>query len=134
MGSAVARADKWESVESVAFYAIEPSRATDGLLAVYADRLPDGDTRLRIKPPGAGAKPLFYALPSTAQATANTCIVPLYEYRHASSGRRHYSTQSRWEEAGWSRQDEPLCQVYRTPPGPLLLDGQAKPAPLRQPH
>ncbi len=129
MGHAVAQADKWTSVESVAFYAIEPGRAADGLIAVYADKLPGRGTRLMTEPPAAGIKPLFYAPPSAAQTTANTCIVPLYEYRHAASRRRFYSTQSQLDEAGWSRQEGPLCQVYRTPPGPLLLDGQAKPAP-----
>jgi hypothetical protein len=129
MGSAVAQADKWASVESVAFYAVEPGRATDGLLAVYSDKLPDRDTRLTLEPPAAGARPLFYALPSAVQTTANACIVPLCEYHHAGSGRRLYSTQSQLDEAGWSRQEEPVCQVYRTPAGPLLLDGQAKPAP-----
>ncbi len=129
MGSAMAQTDKWESVESAAFHAIEPGRATDGLIAVYSDKRPDGGTRLTTESPAAGAKPLFYALPSAAQTTANTCLVPLYEYRHTSSGRRLYSTQSQLDEAGWSRQESPLCRVYRTPPGPLLLDGQAKPAP-----
>ncbi len=127
-GNTVAQTDKWKSVESVAFYAIEPGRAADSLIAIYADKLPGGGTRLTTEPPAAGAKPLFHALPSGAQTTTNASIVPLYEYRHANSGRRVYSTQSSLNEAGWSRQEEPLCQVYRTPPGPLLLDGQTKPA------
>ncbi len=130
MGSAVAQAGKWESVESAAFYAIEPGRATDGLIAIYRDKLPDGNTRLTTEPPAAGAKPLFYALPTAAQTTANTGVVPLYEYRHANSGQRLYSTQTQWNEAGWSRREAPLCQVYRTPPGPLLLDGRAGPKPV----
>jgi hypothetical protein len=129
MGSAVAQMDKWKSVESAAFYAIEPGRAVDGLIAVYSGKLPDGDARLTLEPPAAGAKPLFYALPSAARTDTNACLVPLYEYRHAGSGRRLYSIQSQLDEAGWSRQESPLCQVYSTPPGPLLLDGQAKPAP-----
>jgi hypothetical protein len=129
MGSAVAQTDKWRSVESAAFYAIEPGRAIDGLIAIYADKLPDGGTRLTTEPPAAAAKPLFYALPSAARTDANACLVPLYEYRHAGSGRQLYSTRSQLAEAGWSRQESPLCQVYSTPPGPLLLDGQAKPAP-----
>ncbi|MCL5279161.1 MAG: hypothetical protein M1376_04550 [Planctomycetes bacterium] len=125
MGGAMAQMGKWESVESIAFYAIKPGRATDGLTTIYADRLSDGSTRLTADSPAAEAKPLFYALPSAAQTTRNECLVPLYEYRHANSGRRLYSTQSQLDEAGWSRQEGPLCQVYRTPPGPLLLDGQA---------
>ena len=36
MGDAVARAEKWDSVESVAFYAVEPNRAADGLVPIYA--------------------------------------------------------------------------------------------------
>jgi hypothetical protein len=129
MGDAIAQADKWESVESVAFYAIEPDRATDGLLAIYADKLPDGGIPLTTESPAAGARPLFYARPSAAQTNTDACLVPLYEYRHADSGQRLYSTQSQLDEAGWSRLEKPLCRVYRTPPGPLLLDGQAKPAP-----
>jgi len=127
MGSAVAQAGKWESVESVPFYAIEPGRGTDGLVAVYADKRSDGDTLLTFEPPAASAQPLFYTLPSAARTTVNTPIVPLYEYRHANSGQCLYSTQSQLDEAGWSRQEKPLCQVYRAPPGPLLLDGRAKP-------
>jgi hypothetical protein len=129
MGSAVAQMGKWKSVESVEFYAIEPGRATEGLIAVYADTLSGGGTRLRLEPPAVGAKPLFYVLPSAAQMTANTGIAPLYEYRHTDSGRRLYSTQAQWDEAGWRRQENPLCQVYRSSPGPLLLDGEAKPVP-----
>jgi hypothetical protein len=126
-GHAVAQADRWESVESAAFYAIEPGRATDGLIAIYRDELSGGSARLTTKSPAAGVKPLFYALPSAAQTTSNAYLAPLYEYRQANSGRRIYSTQPEWDKAGWSRQENPLCQVYRTPPGSLLLDGQAKP-------
>ncbi|MEN6578246.1 MAG: hypothetical protein ABFD90_18015 [Phycisphaerales bacterium] len=127
-GKAVAQAERWDDVESAAFYAIEPGRGSDHAITVYAQTQPDGRVRLSAGDPGAAATPLFVALPPSGQTTANPCIVPLYEYCHADSGRFRYSTRSQLDEPGWNRLEEPLCRVWKTPAGPLLLDRQARPA------
>lgn len=128
---AMAGTGEWGHIESVAFYAIEPGRGGDQTIAVYADRPPDGSTRLTTEPRGATAKPLFHALATTGPNAANEAIVPLYEYRHADSGRRTYSTQPPSDQTGWIRGQEPVCRVWRTPAGPALLDGEAGPAQAR---
>jgi hypothetical protein len=127
---AVAKAGKWDSVESVAFHAVEPDRARDGLIPIYAAGAAGSNGRsvhLVTEPPATSEKPLFYALPSAESAPAHACIVPLYEYRHSDSGGRLYSTDAQLNKAGWTREDKPLCRVWKTPPGPLLIDGAAKP-------
>ena len=131
LGGAVAEANRWSDVESLAFYAVEPGRGSDPMVAVYAQTLPDGNTRLTTEPAEASAKPLFHALPAAESTTKNESIVPLYEYRHADSGRRIYATQPPSDQPGWTRSAEPLCRVWKTPAGPLLLDGEAGPGPDR---
>jgi len=126
---AVAEANKWNSIESVAFYAVEPDRARDGLIPIYAVKGP-GDkesVRLVTEPPAPSDKPLFYALSATEPPPANACIVALYEYHRNDSGGRLYSTDAQLNKDGWTRGDRPLCRVWKTPPGPLLIDGAAKP-------
>lgn len=127
-GAAIAQGKRWNEVESVAFYAVEPDRGSDNMVAVYAASRPDGRFRLATDASGTSEKPLFVALPPTGQTTANPCIVPLYEYHHADSGRFRYSTQSELNDPGWSREENPLCRVWKVPEGPLLLDHQARPA------
>lgn len=126
--SAVAEADKWGSVESVAFYAVEPNRVAEGLIAIYANEQPDGTVRLITEPGRTTAEPLFRAMSPTEAATGNACLAPLYEYQHAGSGRYHYTTDAQWREDGWDRRERPLCMVWAAPPGPLLLDAKAQPS------
>ena len=130
LGNAVARAGRWDSVESVAFYAIEPNRTADGLVAAYAQKTTTGNGRaVRLATqPEASAKPLFLALPPVERQSENTCIMPLYEYHHANSGRYLYSTEPQLQEQGWKREEKPLCRVWKAPSGPLLIDAHAKPA------
>jgi hypothetical protein len=140
MGNAVAQGDKWDSIESVAFYAVEPSRGkgapplkNDGdrqLIPVYVDTVStaDGPARRLTTDSQAQAQPLFYALPPSDAKDTNPCLVSLYEYRHISSGRYLYSTEPELREKGWQRSEKPLCRVAKAPPGPLLLDGKARPA------
>jgi len=131
LGDAVARADKWDSVESVAFYAVEPDRADKQLIPIYVETVStvEGSTRHLITESRASATPLFYALPPGEAKDANPCITPLYEYRHTGAGQFLYSTEVQLPEKDWERSEKPLCRVAKTPPGPLLLDGKARPAP-----
>jgi hypothetical protein len=127
LGDAVRETKGWDDVESVAFYAVEPGRGSDRMIAVYAEKLPEGGIRLTTRPADPSAKALFHALPPTGSGPAGEHIVPLHEYRHADSGGRIYSKPPP-NQAGWSRGQEPLCQVWRVPPGPVVLEGQGRPA------
>ena len=128
LGDAVAQAGRWNDVECVVFCAVEPGRDRDHSIAVYAERLAEGCIRLTTKPHDTSAIPLFLALPPGEPSPPSRCLVPLYEYHHADTGRLRYSTESDWSESGWTREEDPLCRVWKTPPGPLLLDRQARPA------
>jgi hypothetical protein len=120
----VREAGEWDSVESVAFYAVEPGRARGDLTPVHTQRAVGGDA-VRLTTDASSGTALFCALPA-GEATTDVCIVPLYEYRRDGSGQRVYSTEPRKD--GWTRADKPLCRVWKTPPGPLLIDGAAGPA------
>jgi len=127
----VEKAGKWVLVESIPFYAVEPSRANEKLIPVYVHRVTGKNGRavfLTVKSPNPSAKPLFYALPPTELANEKSCIVPLYEYVHADTGRRLYSIEARLGKAGWVRTENPLCRVWKAPTDMLLLDNKAKPA------
>jgi hypothetical protein len=108
----VEKANAWDRVESVPFYAIEPNRPREGLVSVYAG---DGEDR-----------PVFCGLPASAADTNNPCIVPLYEYRQADASQRSYSTDPELNREGWVRAAEPVCRVWKSPEAMLLLDGQAR--------
>ncbi len=126
---AVERAGKWDLVESVPFCAVEPDRAGPDMVPAYARKTSTGTgqtTHLTTERPTSAASPLFYGLPADTETDGNAGIVPLYEYRGADSERRIYRTEPQSQE-GWIRSEEPLCQVWKTPEGPLLLDGNAKP-------
>jgi len=124
----VEKAGKWDSVEAIRFFAVEPARSNDRLIGVYARRIPDkngGTFSLSLEPANSSAEPLFCALPATDD---NSSAVSLYEYRHVDTGRRLYSTGSQPENEDWIRRKDPLCRVWKTPSGALLMDGNAKPA------
>jgi hypothetical protein len=122
----VEEAGKWNDVESVAFHAVEPGRQSSRLVPIYA-----GKAGLTTKRPGESVRPLFYAVSKGETADDNEAIVPLYEYRHGETGRRRYSADSALRQNGWIRTAHPLCRVWKAPPGPLLLDSEAKPADER---
>ncbi|NQT02467.1 MAG: hypothetical protein HQ580_10610 [Planctomycetes bacterium] len=126
----VEKAGEWDSVESVPFYAIEPAKANDGLIPVYADIISVKSGRtisLNVKRSGPPARPLFYALPSNNQTKENSCVTALFEYRHADTWQRLYSTEMQLQEKDWIRTEKPLCWVWKAPSKTLLLDSKAKP-------
>ena len=109
------------------------------MVAVYAETLPDGNARLTTEPAEASAKPLFHALPATESTTKNESIVPLYEYRHAESGRRIYADANPVRSARLDPQREALVpgledagrtaaarRHRQTRPRPLTRDGGQK--------
>ena len=108
---------------SVAFFAVEPDRASDDLLPVYTR-----NARLTTKRPAPSSAPLFCALPVDESSSENACIVDLYEYRHSNSGRYRYETDRHLNGKDWTRTEKPLCRVWKTPSGALLFDPQAGPA------
>ncbi len=112
-------------MESPAFFAIEPDRAKEGLVGIYAEDGSNG--RLTAERPANEAVPLFLAMPAGESAEKNDALVELYEYRRADSGQVRYEADPQWGREGWERPKEPLCRVWRTPPGPVLLDPQAQP-------
>ena len=113
----------WDSVESVPFYAVESDRVSGDLVGIYAQ-----GSGLTAEPPSESAKPLFYALSKSEPAGDNPAIVSLYEYRHTETEQCLYSTDPAGRQRGWIRTAQPLCRVWKAPPGPLLLDSEAKPA------
>jgi len=121
----VEKANKWDLVESIPFYAVEPKRAHKNLVPIYADK--ERAIKLTLKRPDVSAEPLFYAMSSNGPKSENSCIAPLYEYRHTDTEQYLYSTDPAWRQKGWIRTGQPLCQVWKAPPGPLLRDGEAKP-------
>ncbi|MHC4094726.1 MAG: hypothetical protein ACYSU3_01585 [Planctomycetota bacterium] len=126
----VEKGRKWDLVESIPFYAIEPARAYEGLIGIYVHNIPDKNRQmpsLAVKSPNPSAKPFFYALPPTNTGKENSSVVSLYEYRHADTQQRLYSIQSRLDKKGWTRTENPLCRVWKAPSDPLLLDSKAKP-------
>ncbi|HUS73158.1 MAG TPA: hypothetical protein VMY06_08845 [Sedimentisphaerales bacterium] len=130
----VEKAGKWGLVESIPFYAIEPSRANEKLIPVYAHNVTGKKgrtTSLTVELPDSLAKPLFYALPPTEPASGNSCITALYEYIHSKTGQRIYSIEARLGKKGWIRTENPLCRVWKARPAPLLLDSKAKPSIVR---
>ena len=124
------KADKWDLIESIPFYAIEPARDYKELIPVYAYTVPAKNTRtlcLTVKSPDDSANALFYALPPTDLTNENPHIVPLYEYRHANTGQYIYSTTAQLDKKDWTRTENPLCKVWKAPADLLLLDSKAKP-------
>jgi hypothetical protein len=122
----VETAGKWDSVESTPFYAVEPQRASSDLVPIYAQKTGAGNKLTRERP-NRSADALFYALPPAGSPKENLCVVPLYEYRHPDKEQYLYSTEPQLREEGWIRAENPLCRVWKSPPGPLLLDSKAMP-------
>lgn len=122
---AVEAAGRWDAVESIPFFAIEPGRACDGLAAVYVERDRPGTVRLTTDRLVLSAQPLFYALAHDDATNEKSYIVTLYEYSQADSGACFYSTNIEAKREGWTRGAHPICRVWKAPHGPLLLDSRA---------
>jgi hypothetical protein len=121
----VEKVNKWDSVESIPFFAIEPKRAHVNLIPVYTKK--EQEIRLVPERPNPSAEPLFYALPPSKPESENPCFIALYEYHNDKTGRRIYSTKPTLEEKGWTRSQNALCRVWKAPPAPILMDSKAKP-------
>jgi len=126
----VEKTGKWSAVESIPFFAVEPERAPDDLVPIYAQKGLAADkqtVRLTTERPDTTAPPLFCALPPDDPANEKPHVVSLYEYRHLETGRWRYCTDPASRQEGWIRKGHPLCRIWKAPPGPPLLDAKAKP-------
>ncbi len=127
----VEKGRKWDLVESIPFYAIEPARASEKLVAVYAHKIPGKNRQtpsLTVKRPLLNARPLFYALPTAEPGRENSNVAALYEYRYSDTEQRLYSTRAQLDKKGWIRTEKPLCRVWKAPANTPLIDSQARPA------
>ncbi len=122
--------NKWNAIESIPFFAVEPERTTDNFIAIYTQKIPAGNKqtiRLTTKRPDPTATALFCALPPDDQANENPQVASLYEYQHLETNQYCYSTDPASRQKGWIRKGTPLCRVWKAPPGQPLLDRKAKP-------
>jgi len=122
----VEKADMWNAIQSIPFFAVEPERASDDLIPIYTVQN-ERTVRLTAKHPDENASPLFYALLADYPATENPQVVSLHEYHHLETGQYRYSTDPASRQKGLKRNKSPLCRVWKAPPGSLLLDRKAKP-------
>ncbi|MEJ2703528.1 MAG: hypothetical protein P8Z79_13910 [Sedimentisphaerales bacterium] len=126
----VEKASKWDAIESIPFFVIEPERAPDELIPIYAQKVAAGNrqtVRLTTDRPSSSEKPLFCALPSDGPANETPQIASLYEYRHLETGQYRYSTDPARRQKGWIRKGKPICRVWKAPMDSVLLDIKAKP-------
>jgi hypothetical protein len=115
----------WERIEEVAFFAVPPARAQDGLVPVVVTEQ-GGNTVLQVgtsvRTPGS-VSPLFFAQAATHDGPT---AAALYEYQRA-DGQRIYSTDAELNDKGLKRGANPLCQVWKNPSPVMILDWKAKP-------
>lgn len=114
--------DAIDRMPSIAFFAMEPDRAGNDLIPIYAR-----NAQLIAERSAVTSAPLFFALPATETPGENTCAVDLYEYHHADSGQYLYDTNPQLNKKGWKRAEKPLCRVWKPPAGALLLDAKTGP-------
>jgi hypothetical protein len=97
-------------LSGIAFFACEQSAS--GLLALC--QTTQGQRRLLTKTRPEGEEQLVcYVLPADAAKPQAMCV-SLYEYL-ADDGRRAYSTDREMALAGFKRQPQPICRVWKNP-------------------
>ncbi|MEJ5258752.1 MAG: hypothetical protein WHS88_01010 [Anaerohalosphaeraceae bacterium] len=124
-GTQVRTEQKDKSIAGIAFWAVSPKRAFQGLIPIYAERMEDGQVRFSKESGGGTGKPLFYAMP-TGTANSSRALVPLFEYRHKTAGLICYSVETQ-QGAEWEKSSEPLCFVWRNPVEKWSADWEARP-------
>ena len=118
LGGDVNETEQWDQVASVPFCAMEPGRATNDLLPVFAlnsDVNGRHFRRLTTERPGPEAPVLFYALKTDSPTEDSDMLVSLHEYRDSDTGRYAYWTDGQGQQADWKRSREPVCRVWKTP-------------------
>lgn len=111
----------------IPFFAAD--RPATGLVAVHEVRSSDGTLELRVGSGDVG-QPLFHALPADV-AEPPPSAVPLHVFTGADR-RTEYHTDASAASPGLTRQEHPLCFVWRSP---TRLRWEANPDhPLRRPH
>ena len=96
-----------------------PDRPRAGTVPVFASGTGTGKIRLSLEKPAMQlARVAFYALPvgetGLTNATPNMTAL-LYQYRQAATGQTFYSTDAALAKAGYARQAQPVCRVWRAP-------------------
>ncbi len=129
MREGVQAADAWQRIVNVAFFAVPPSYAHEGLVPVYA--VPNKMGTVLQLTPSAGGKPQFYALPADDSGKTSSAVVPLFEFRQPTGGKWIYATATPPPETSFTRATKPLCRVWRNPVSVLALDRDAQPAPVK---
>jgi len=125
LGTQARREGQAGRVKRIAFYAIGPDRAFDGLIPFYAGNA----GAIVAKPPADSVKPIFFAMPATeiAEAQHNT-VAPLFEYTNTGTGARRYSTADLNDRA-WKKGGAPLCCVWKSPAEAIPADWRAESRP-----
>jgi hypothetical protein len=126
----VAAKHLWGAVQGIPFFAVPPDHPAAGLVPIYSLRPPSEKSRAVLRadaPPDA--KPLFYALPvvPAREEKPSPDVLPLYEYRDASTGARWYAPDAGGLPPGAVRSAQPLGRVWRNPTTVLALDTAAQP-------
>ncbi|MBN1491144.1 MAG: hypothetical protein JXA69_14620 [Phycisphaerae bacterium] len=103
----------------IAFFALD--RPRDGTVPVFETTTPDGRATLHVGTPPAGAdpsaRPVFHALPAEATDLPATAM-PLYVFVHRNGRDRMYGTDGDAAPPDFTREDKPLCHVWRSVPWP----------------
>lgn len=122
----------WDMIEANPFFAVPPDRAYEALIPIYVSRTRTaGGTVVSLcatpanKPSG---EPLFYAIASDDSKTAPKSPVTalLYEYRKEDTGELFYSTEPNLAKEKCVRSSIPICRVWKSPAGALMLDRNVK--------
>jgi len=135
LGKEIEREDRWERVETIAFFACAPDRVREGCIPIWRTSKPGGgksSVRLvRESPADSSEPPLFFAVApeNVSEGTPPSHVVPLYEYFSPATGEYRYSVDDDLDQPGWTRSSEALCQVWRNPRPVAVLDPAARPLP-----
>jgi hypothetical protein len=128
-GKRIRAENKQDQIAGIAFWAVHPERVFDGLVPVYAVRTQEGRIRLSRESDGGQGTVLFYAYPPDEKRVDRT-LVPLFEYRHKESNLFCYSAEG-LREAGWEKNTEPVCLVWKNPAAAWTADWEAEPSDSR---
>ncbi len=125
-GPQVRRQGQAGRVRRIAFYAVPPNRAFEGLIPLYAAEEIGKGRAIVAKTPAESDRPVFFALPTAKTAEAQRNIVaPLFEYTNKRTGARRCSTDDLKDRA-WEKSKTPLCSAWKNPANVITADWGAE--------